>query len=127
MEIKQKIEAPLFSIIIPTYNREKYIINNVKNLISQTYTNWELIIIDYRSSDCTQEKINSFLKDNRIKYIYKKNSEMYFSQFDYLRIYGLDYIHKLDNSGFKAKVTNISSNFKRFGLNKNEDLFICSK
>ena len=56
-----------------------------------------------------------------------KQREIHFGQFDHVRIYGLDYIDKLNKSGFNVKVSNISSNYKRFGLNKNEDLFICSK
>ena len=56
-----------------------------------------------------------------------KQREIHFGQFDHVRIYGLDYIDKLNKYGFNVKVSNISSNYKRFGLNNNEDLFICSK
>lgn len=39
------------SIIIPLYNTEKYIAETIQSVIEQTYTNWELIIIDDGSKD----------------------------------------------------------------------------
>ncbi|MBM77808.1 MAG: hypothetical protein CL846_04945 [Crocinitomicaceae bacterium] len=64
-----------FSIIIPIYNREEFIANTIQSIILQTYVNWELLIIDDGSTDDSKKKINSFLKDDRIKYIFQKNSE----------------------------------------------------
>ena len=63
----------LFSIIIPTYNRAGMISKAINSVLSQTYPNWELLIINDGSTDNTEEIINSF-KDNRIKYLYQKNS-----------------------------------------------------
>ena len=37
---------PLFSIVIPTYNHEKFIIFAIQSVIDQTFENWELIIVD---------------------------------------------------------------------------------
>jgi glycosyltransferase involved in cell wall biosynthesis len=64
-----------FSIIIPTYNREEFIANTIQSIISQTYLNWELLVVDDGSTDNTKEKIIPFLNDKRIKYIYQNNSE----------------------------------------------------
>jgi glycosyltransferase involved in cell wall biosynthesis len=61
------------SVIIPTYNSEKYISSAVKSVLNQTHHNFELIIVDDGSVDNTQEIINSF-NDQRIKYIYQENS-----------------------------------------------------
>lgn len=69
-------EKPLVSIITPVYNCEKLIEETIKSVINQTYSNWEMILVD----DCTLDK--SFLiiqkymkKDNRIKYYkLKENS-----------------------------------------------------
>lgn len=44
---------PLVSVIMPAYNAQKYIEQAVKSVISQTYTNWQLIIIDDCSTDNT--------------------------------------------------------------------------
>ncbi len=58
----------LISIVMPAYNCEKYIENSIKSVINQTYSNWELIIIDDGSKDKTLEIIKNFqIKDSRIK------------------------------------------------------------
>ena len=56
------------SIIIPTYNREKYILNSIQSILNQTLFDIEIIIIDDCSNDNTDKIIKS-IKDNRIKYI----------------------------------------------------------
>ena len=45
-----------FSIIIPTYNREKKVLKAINSVISQTFENWELIIVDNNSNDLTKKK-----------------------------------------------------------------------
>ena len=63
------------SIITPSYNSEKYVIETIKSVINQTYTNWELIIVDDCSSDRTCELVRGFMKkDNRVKLIDKKKN-----------------------------------------------------
>ncbi|NBU81813.1 MAG: glycosyltransferase family 2 protein [Flavobacteriaceae bacterium] len=58
----------LVSIITPTYNSEKFISATIQSVQNQTYSNWELIIIDDCSSDNTVEIINNKIKlDSRIK------------------------------------------------------------
>lgn len=56
-----------FSIIIPTYNRAKFIAKAIESVIKQTYENWELIVIDDASTDNTKDLVSSF-NDNRIRY-----------------------------------------------------------
>ena len=58
----------IISIIIPTYNREKYIVNSVKSVLNQNFNNIEIIIVDDLSKDNTRYEIEK-IKDNRIKYI----------------------------------------------------------
>ena len=65
---------PYFSIILPTYNRAHLLGTPIVSIINQTFTDWELIIIDDGSTDNTQEIVNSF-EEQRIKYIYQKNQE----------------------------------------------------
>ena len=65
----------LVSIIMPSYNTAKYIADSVNSVIKQTYKNWELIIVDDCSTDHTDEIVNEFLEDKRIKYLKnEKNS-----------------------------------------------------
>ncbi len=60
--------SSLVSIITPTFNSEKYIVETIQSVINQTYTNWELIIIDDASTDTTLQIIEELkAKENRIK------------------------------------------------------------
>ena len=63
----------LVSIIMPSYNTGMYICKSVQSVINQSYSNWELLIVDDCSSDDTDEVIKPFLSDTRIKYY--KNSK----------------------------------------------------
>ena len=58
---------PTVSIIMATYNRAQLTVETVSNILQQTYTNWELIIIDDGSEDNTRELISAFT-DGRIKF-----------------------------------------------------------
>ena len=65
----------LVSIIMPSYNTANFIEETVESVIKQTYGNWELIIVDDCSTDNTDEKVQKYLSDPRIKYIKnEKNS-----------------------------------------------------
>ncbi len=59
---------PTVSVVIPTYNREQLIARSVKSVLSQTYQNFEIIIVDDASTDNTKKVVNS-LNDGRIKYV----------------------------------------------------------
>jgi glycosyltransferase involved in cell wall biosynthesis len=67
---------PLVSIITPTYNHEQFIGRCIESVLSQTYDNWEQIIIDDGSTDITREVIKKY-QDNRIRYIYQDNIGMW--------------------------------------------------
>jgi glycosyltransferase involved in cell wall biosynthesis len=62
----------LWSIIMPVYNSELYIRNSIESVLNQTYSNFELIIIDDNSNDNTK-KIISNINNNKIKYIELKD------------------------------------------------------
>lgn len=61
-----------FSIIIPLYNKENHIENTIKSVLNQTYTNYEIIIINDGSSDGSESKVLEF-KDSRIQLYNQKN------------------------------------------------------
>ena len=60
------MNSPLVSIIIPTFNREKELERAINSVLCQTFTNWEICIIDNNSSDNSIKLINRF-KDSRIR------------------------------------------------------------
>lgn len=65
----------LVSIITPAYNASKYIHECVSSVFAQSYTNWEMIIVDDFSTDNTKDIIRRLSeKDQRIKYIFLKNN-----------------------------------------------------
>ncbi len=63
-----------FSIIIPTFNDEQKIERAIKSVINQTYSNWKLIIVDDGSTDNTEEKVQPYLSNPKIKYFKQPNS-----------------------------------------------------
>ena len=65
-------EEDMVSIIMPSYNTASYIKESIQSVLNQTYTNWELIIVDDCSTDETDEVLNTII-DSRIKYF--KNKE----------------------------------------------------
>lgn len=58
----------LVSIIMPSYNTAQYIKDSIESVRSQSYTNWELIIVDDCSTDNTDEVVAGII-DNRIRYL----------------------------------------------------------
>lgn len=64
----------MISVIIPVFNAEKYISETISSVISQTYADWELIIVNDGSTDNTFKILQEYCqKDSRIKVIDKKN------------------------------------------------------
>lgn len=64
----------LVSIITPCYNGSKHVAKTIESVIAQTYTNWEMIIIDDGSKDNSAEIIQAYAnKDKRIKLIQQPN------------------------------------------------------
>ena len=95
-----------FSIITPTYNRAHTIERAIKSMQSQSYTNWEMIIVDDGSTDNTEEILRPYLKsDNRIKYIKVKQNGG---------------VGKARNIGFK----NISDDTDWVGFLDSDDIFV---
>lgn len=63
-----------FSVIIPTYNRADFIVKTIQSVLNQTYSNFELIVVDDGSTDATESNVKA-LNDSRIHYHKIKNSE----------------------------------------------------
>jgi glycosyltransferase involved in cell wall biosynthesis len=64
---------PLFSILIPTFNREKILPIAVESVLNQTFSDFELIIVDNGSTDNTKKVIEDY-SDERIKYYWQNGS-----------------------------------------------------
>ena len=65
---------PEITIIVPVYNTESFLHKCINSILSQSYTNFELLLINDGSSDKSGEICDKFaLKDDRIKVFHKKN------------------------------------------------------
>lgn len=62
------------SIIMPSYNTGRFISETIESVLAQSYSDWELIIVDDCSTDDTDEMIGQYLTDERIRYIKNKNN-----------------------------------------------------
>jgi glycosyltransferase involved in cell wall biosynthesis len=76
-----------FSVIVATYNRADYLRECLNSLVSQTYKNFETIIVDDGSTDNTKDVVNEFVNLIKIKYL------------------------AIPNSGFPGKPRNIAAKF----------------
>ena len=63
------------SIILPNFNSSKFIKQTLKSIISQTYKNWELIIVDDNSNDKTKRILLKYKKYRKIKIIFLKKNK----------------------------------------------------
>lgn len=68
-----------FSIVIPTYNRANLIETTIKSLLNQSYTNFEIIVVDDGSTDNTVEIVNKIVSA-KISFYKIKNSERGFAR-----------------------------------------------
>lgn len=67
----------LVSIVLPVYNGEHYVSEVIESILSQTYSNFELIIVNDGSADDTPEIVDSFAaRDHRIRAIHQKNQKL---------------------------------------------------
>lgn len=64
---------PRASIIIPAFNAETYIFDTIESILSQSYQDYEVIVVDDGSTDGTAKAVQSF-NDKRIRYFYQPNS-----------------------------------------------------
>lgn len=98
------MDSKLVSVIIPTYNRAEFLREAITSVLAQTYSNFELLILDNCSADHTPEVVASFT-DPRIKYLRHQcnigptanwSYGVYWAKGEYLSILGDDDRYKLD-------------------------------
>ena len=69
------VSVPTISIIMTTYNCIKYIEHAIRSLQSQTMTNWELVVVDDRSTDGTDAILRELAEeDDRIVYLHNRHN-----------------------------------------------------
>jgi glycosyltransferase involved in cell wall biosynthesis len=88
-----------FSIIIPSYNRERFILATLASTLEQTYPHYEVIVVDDGSEDNTDKLIAS-LNDPRIIYYKKKNEERAVARNTGFQLAKGDYVTLLDSDDY---------------------------
>ncbi|MEI6122905.1 MAG: glycosyltransferase [Bacteroidota bacterium] len=63
-------DSPLFSVLIANYNNGRYLPEAIESVISQTYSNWEIIIVDDCSTDNSKDIYTKLENETRIKIFY---------------------------------------------------------
>lgn len=92
------MEKDLISIIVPVYNAEKFLDQTISTVLDQTYKNWELILVNDKSTDSSVEIINKYIEMNKnIKLIQNvKNSGAAVSRNNGIEVASGKYIAFLD-------------------------------
>jgi len=112
---------PFFSVIIPTYNRAYMLPKAIESVITQTFTDWELIIVDDGSKDSTKELVESYIaKDKRIKYIYQENAERSAARNNGINHASGEYICFLDSDDYYLP-QKLQSHYETIAKNKFQD------
>lgn len=73
LKIKEFAKTPLISVCIPTRNRSSFLKEAIDSVLSQKYSNYEIIIVDDGSTDDTKKTVESYSLD-KIKYFYKEHT-----------------------------------------------------
>lgn len=95
---------PLISVIVPVYNVEKYLKKGIESILTQTYQNLELILVDDGSLDHSGALCDKYvLKDSRVKVIHKINDGLSSARNAGLEIANGDYIGFVDSDDWIEK------------------------
>ena len=63
---------PTVSVIIPTYNRASMLNEAIQSVLDQTYSDYEIVVVDDGSTDNTRNVVNKF-SDKRVRYVFQEN------------------------------------------------------
>lgn len=115
---------PFFSVIIPVYNKQKFVFKTIQSVLNQSYIDFEIIVINDGSTD---ESENEILKcnDNRIKYYSQTNNGVATTRNEGIKKATGKYICFLDADDFWK--SEFLKTFKYYiDLNVNQKVFSCS-
>ncbi len=115
---------PLISIIIPVYNTEKYLSDCIDSVLSQTYNNFELILVDDGSNDQSGDICDEYAKsDSRVLSIHQENSGVSVARNQGISVANGDYLAFIDSDDI------VHRDFLKTLINeiaiKDIDLIIC--
>ena len=71
---------PVFSVVIPAYNREKYIARAIESVLAQTYQDFEIIVVDDHSADQTADAVSRMMQDCKCLRLYRQTGDVHGAQ-----------------------------------------------
>lgn len=115
---------PLISVIVPVYNVAEYLTECINSIISQTYTNLEIILVDDGSTDDCPRICDEYAsKDSRIRVIHKKNGGLSDARNAGLDICTGEWIGFVDSDDFIAP--NMYQQLYKAAISQNADIAVC--
>jgi len=98
---------PLVTVVIPTYNRAKFIRRGIESVLNQTIDNWKLLIVDDGSKDNTEKVVRKYAeRDPRIRYVkLRKNRGVCYTLNHALSLVDTPYFSQLDADDWYEKDT----------------------
>ena len=114
----------MFSIIIPLYNKEKYIVNTIKSVLNQSFSKFEVIVVDDGSSDNGVNAVKK-IDDSRIKIITQKNqgvsaarnNGIKYAKYEYIAFLDADDLWEVDYLDSILKLINYYPEAGAYGTN----------
>jgi teichuronic acid biosynthesis glycosyltransferase TuaG len=74
LRIGGSLPVPKVSVIMPAYNAEKFIAHSIESVMCQTFSDWELVVVDDGSTDRTADVVKQYSnRDPKVKYVYQQN------------------------------------------------------
>lgn len=115
---------PEISIIVPIYNVEKYLPKCIDSILTQTFTNFELILVDDGSKDKSGEICDGYAKEDiRIKVIHQKNGGVSAARNSGVEYASGNFVGFVDPDDYIDK--NMYKNMHELCKNNNSDIAVC--
>ena len=112
-----------FSISVPVYNAEKYLDRCINSILSQTFSDFELILVDDGSTDKSLEICNNWKAKfpDKIKVVHKANSGSLFTRRICLFESAGEYLYVMDADDYKAALTAAGFNAASYTVSVDEN------
>ena len=95
--VSRERAEPVVTVVIPTYNRAKFIRRGIESVLAQTMPHWKLLIVDDGSNDNTDKVVGTYLSDPRIRYVKQsKNRGVSYTLNHALSLVDTTYFSQLD-------------------------------
>ena len=90
---------PYFTIVIPSYNRGHIVGRAIESVLNQSYSDFEIIVVDDGSTDNTKEVVSQYI-DSRINYFFQENSGVSVARNNGSKLAKGDYLVFLDSDDY---------------------------